>query len=69
MVSSRGVLAALGAFAYGCQAVTLHANASASTFMLVAGATSAEELCLSEIAGSVRLDACSKAVAAADGNS
>merc|ERR1712060_599395 len=24
------------AFAYGCQAVTLHANASASTFMLVA---------------------------------
>merc|ERR1712066_749688 len=35
--------------------------------MLVGGATSAEEMCLSEIAGSVRLDACSKAVAAADG--
>lgn len=63
MFSSRGIIAAIASFSLSCHAT----NASASTFMLVGGATSAEEMCLSETAGSVRLGACSSAVAAADG--
>ena len=64
---SCSIAAFVATFAVGGDAVLLHSNASSPQFMLVAGVSSAEENCLVETAGSVGLDACSKAVAAGDG--
>jgi len=61
------VLVAVAACVFGCEAILLHGNASGSAFMLVAGVSSAEEMCLRENAGKIGLEACSAGVAAGDG--
>lgn len=67
MVSACGVIGVAIAFSLGCDAITLRTNSSGSSLMLVAGASSPEEMCLTEQAGHVRLDSCASAVAAGDG--
>jgi len=64
-MSSR--LAVIATFAFSCDAVLVHTNASSSQFMLLAGVSSAEENCLSETTGYIGLDSCSKAVAIGEG--
>ena len=64
---SCGVLVAVAACVFGSEAILLHGNASGSAFMLVAGVSSAEEMCLRENAGKIGLEACSSGVAAGDG--
>jgi len=67
MLSACRVICVAVAFSFGCDAITLRANSSASSVMLVAGASSPDEMCLTEQAGQVRLDSCASAVAAGDG--
>ena len=67
MMTCRVLLSAIATFGLVCDALVLGTNASASDFMLVAGTSSPEEVCLFENAGNIGLDACSSAVAAGDG--
>jgi len=61
------MLAAVAAFFAGCDAMLLHSNTSTPVFMLVAGVSSPEEMCLSESTGRIGLSSCAAAVAAGDG--
>jgi len=53
---------------FGCDAMLLHGNTSASAFMLVAGVSSPAEMCILEKAGKIGLGACSASIAAGDGH-
>jgi len=61
------MLAAVAAFSAGCDAMLLHSNTSTPVFMLVAGVSSPEEMCLLESTGRIGLSSCAAAVAAGDG--
>jgi len=73
MLSSSSIFVVLAAFALGCEAVKWRANEtslaqdSTSSFMLVAGTSSSEEVCLLQRAGGMHFDSCSSAVAVGDG--
>jgi len=68
MLASYGKILAIASLSLRCSAFTLHANATGdSTFMLVAGTTASDEVCLIQNAGGLSLDSCSSAIAAGDG--